>query len=153
MIRISPAWRPANRVNRLICGIDGAPFTIAMLVVVFVLLTVELTPPTVCGGNSVDLPRVGNPISMPKSRRWDAIEIYINREGKVMFGSDFVRPSELPSRIRKSISQGSEAKVYIKSDARAKYGWVKEVLDEVRASGVEKIAFLVDQRKAPTAVP
>lgn len=136
-----------HRSNRLICGIDGAPFTITMLVVVFVLLTVDLAPPTVCGGTSVDLPRVGHPISMAKARRWDAIEIYVTRDGKVIFGTDFVRPSELPSRIQTSISQGSERKVYIRSDARAKYGWVKGVLNEVQASGVERIGFLVYQRK------
>jgi biopolymer transport protein ExbD len=38
-----------------------------------------------------------------------------------------------------------ERKVYIRADGRAWYGTVKEVLDGVRAAGVEKVGFLLEQ--------
>ena len=79
--------------------------------------------------------------------------IGIQRDGRVLFGRDPVRPSDLPPKIRESVSYGSERKVYIKADARAKYGSVAEVLDAVHAAGIEKIGFLVYQRKTPTTVP
>jgi biopolymer transport protein TolR len=56
---------------------------------------------------------------------------------------------QLAGKIRGGISQGSEKKVYIRADARAKYGWVAEVVDNVRSTEVEKISFLADERRVP----
>jgi biopolymer transport protein ExbD len=47
--------------------------------------------------------------------------------------------------------RSAEKKVYIKADMRAQWGGVKEVLDEVRAAGVLRVAFLVDERRALSA--
>jgi len=73
----------------------------------------------------------------------------ITRNDKVFFRTDLVRPDQLPAQIRESVSQGSEKKVYVRADARAKYGWVAEVLDNVCSAGVEKIGFLVEERRTP----
>ena len=75
--------------------------------------------------------------------------IGITRDNKVFFGTDPVWPSQLPGKIRASVAQGAERKVYIKADARSKYGWVAEVVESVHEAGIEKIGFLVDQRQAP----
>jgi biopolymer transport protein ExbD len=55
----------------------------------------------------------------------------------------------LPDYIRDGVKHGAENRVYIKADARAKCGAVKEVIDDVHSSGVEMIGFLADERKAP----
>jgi biopolymer transport protein TolR len=62
-------------------------------------------------------------------------------------GHEIILLEDLPIRIHEGVNRGAEKKIYIKADARAKYGDVKEVLDGVRSAGVEKIAILVDQRK------
>jgi len=72
--------------------------------------------------------------------------VSVQRDGKVYFGSDLVSPGQLPALIRQQISRGSEKKLYVRADARARYSSVKVVLDEVPSSGVENIAFLVAQR-------
>ncbi len=97
-------------------------------------------------GVSADLPYVSHPISMPHANREDAMIIGITRDDQIFFRADRVRPDDLPARIRESVNQGSENKVYIKADARAKYGWVAEVLDNVRLAGIEKIGFLVYEK-------
>lgn len=99
------------------------------------------------------MPKVSRPIFMAGADREDAMLVAIHRDGKVFFRSDPVMVEWLPDRIRNAVKDGAENRVYIKSDARAKYGWVKEVLDEVRAAGVEKVGFLVDQRKADPNTP
>ena len=38
--------------------------------------------------------------------------------------------------------------VYIRADARTKYGNVVEVLDSLRSTGIEEIAFVVEYRSA-----
>ena len=37
--------------------------------------------------------------------------------------------------------------MYLKADARAKFGWVVEVVDNVRAAGVDQLGLLTDQRR------
>ncbi len=83
----------------------------------------------------------------------DAMIITITRDDHVFFRSESINPVELPDKIRESVNQGSENKVYIKADARAKYGWVAEVLDNIRTAGIEKIGFLVEQRRASKPNP
>lgn len=85
--------------------------------------------------------------------REDAMTVAILRDDKVFFRNEGVTPDQLPSKIRESISQGSEKEIYIWADARAKYGWVAEVLDNVRSAGVEKIGFLVERRPTPAPNP
>ena len=101
---------------------------------------------------SVDLTKTTHPISRRGADREDAIVIGVNREGRVFFSADPVRPSDLPRRIRERVSHGAERKIYINADARAKYAWVSEVLDSVHDAGIESIGFLA-QRHALSVDP
>ena len=69
------------------------------------------------------------------------------RDGKVFFRIDQVDPDQLSAKIRHALQTGSEKKVYIRADARAKYGTVKETLDGIRDAGIENVAFLADQKR------
>jgi len=141
-------WR--RRSSELICHID----VIGFFGVTFVMLTIFMAQPLhPHGGTSVDMAKVSRPINMRAADKEDAIIIAITREDKVIFRKERVRVEWLPRKIRDAVKNGAENRVYIKSDGRAKYGWVKEVLDEVQASGVEKVGFLVDQRKPLTTIP
>jgi biopolymer transport protein TolR len=140
------------RSNRLICNIDVTAFAGVMfaLVAMFMLPAMTIVHPR---GTSVDLAKIDRSIPMRAAEREDAMLIAVTREGKVFFRADPVRPEQLPAMIRNSVSRGSERKVYIKADARAKYSWVAEVLDGVHTAGIEKVGFLVDQRRTPSGHP
>jgi len=142
-----------RRPNQLIHGIDQGPFVYVTVILSFTLLLFFLARPTFfVRSRGPDLPRVGHPVSMAHANREDAMIVAILRDDKVFFRNDRVRPEQLPDRIRESLRQGSEKEVYIRADARAKYGWVAEVLDGVRSAGVEKIGILVNERR-PLPVP
>ena len=49
-------------------------------------------------------------------------------------------PFKIQDRLRDS---GVERKIYMKVDARAKYGTLKLVLDAVHSAGIENVGFLV----------
>lgn len=154
MVRISPRSRRRLRSNYLLCYIDASAFIAVMLF----LFTLFANPDVAWwfyphSGVSVDMAKVRNPISMRAADKEDAIFVTVSRDGKVFFRNEIVRVEWLPAKIREAVKDGAENRVYIKSDARAKYGWVKEVLDEVQASGVEKVGFLVDQRRAESRTP
>ncbi len=149
-VRVSPAWRPKFRSNHLICHIDVSAFLAVMFALLYLFMAPSFFPDSQTQ-KSVDLAKVGNPSLMRGADREDALIVAVERDGKVFLGIDLLTADSLPARIRKGISNGVESRVYIKADARAKYGAVKEVLDAVRASGVENIAFLTDQRKSQDA--
>ena len=69
------------------------------------------------------------------------------------FGKDKTRPGDLPAQIREGVRRGAEKKIYICADKRLRYGTVLEVLDAIRSAGVEKIGFLVDQRRTTSSGP
>jgi biopolymer transport protein ExbD/biopolymer transport protein TolR len=98
--------------------------------------------------NLVDLPKVGHPISVPHARREDAILVAIMRNGDVFLDGHRVFYGGLPDRIRMKLKNGSEGIVYVQADTRGKYRDVKDVLDQVRSSGVQHVVFLADQRKS-----
>ena len=141
-----------HRSNKLICGIDGTPFVPVFSAVALVLLVIfMLDPPHIRQrSTSVDMAKVGHPVSMRAADREDAIVVAVELDGKVFFRGDPVRTDQLPGKIREALSQGAERKVYIKADARVFYGTVKEALEGVRSSGVEKVGLLVDERQAPS---
>lgn len=93
------------------------------------------------GGASIDLAKTNAAILMRSAKREDALVVGVMRDGKVFFRTEQVTIAELPGKICDGISQGAERKIYIKGDIRSRYATVKEVLDAVRASGVENVAF------------
>jgi biopolymer transport protein TolR len=140
--------RGNHRRSGLICNIDVTAFASVMFVLLYMFLGAAaiVNHPHFA---SVDLPYAGHPILMRAALKEDAMVIAVQRTGKVYFGTDPILPSELPDRIREGVNHGAERKVYIRADARAKYGWVAEVLDSVRSAGIEKIGFLVENRRTP----
>lgn len=75
--------------------------------------------------------------------------VNVTRDGKIYFGVEQVRSADLPQKITDRLKDRSvERKVYIKADMRARWGSVKPVLEGVRAAGLLRIAFLVDQRRS-----
>lgn len=77
-------------------------------------------------------------MKMLAANREDAIVVAIMRDGKVFFGNELVTAEQLPEKIREWLSHYAERKVYIKADARARYGTVWTVLEAVRSAGVER---------------
>jgi biopolymer transport protein ExbD len=70
--------------------------------------------------------------------------VAITRDGLIWFEHNRIDPATLSHSIRERVKGGSERKVYIRADSRARYGTVVKALNGVRAAGVEQVAFLVD---------
>ena len=138
------SWR---KPAKLFSDFNTLQFACVMSMVVFVILLVFMTIPPHHHGTSVDLPKVLHPISMPAANREDAMIVNVTRDGKVYFGVEQVRLDALSQKIADCLKDHTvERKVYIKADMRARWGAVKGVVDNVRAAGLMRVAFLVEQR-------
>ena len=137
-----------SALRSLICRIDVTAFAAVM----FALVATFLAPAAVTDQHDrmpVDSAHVSHPPPVSKELREHAMEVAVTRDGQIYYGLDQVYIGQLPDAIRKSLSQGTERKVHIRADQRARYGAVKQVLDGVRSGGVQDIVLIVDKRRPP----
>ena len=128
--------------------INVTPMVDVMLVLLIVFMVIT---PMLQHGVSVDLAPVNNPEPMQDADKEDALLVAVMRDGKIYFGNDQVQPDQLTQKIKDKIANKADKRVYLKADARAKFGSVVEVVDNVRAAGVDDLGLLTEQKKTPGA--
>ena len=125
--------------------INVTPLIDVLLVMLIIFMVIT---PMLQKGVSVDLAKVNNPAQMPDADKEDALLVAVMRDGKVFFGNDQIPPDQLTNKIKDRIANRVDKRVYIRADARAKFGTVVDVVDNVRAAGVDQLGLLTEQRKA-----
>jgi biopolymer transport protein ExbD/biopolymer transport protein TolR len=100
------------------------------------------------------MPKVNNPTPMADADKEDALLVSIMRDGTIYFGTDKIAVDSLTGKVKDRLANRTDKRVYVKADARAHYGNVVQVVDAVRAAGVDDLGLLTDQRKStPNAPP
>ncbi len=137
------AWTARKKRAPLRSLIDVSGFASVMLALLFLMmfgLRYPMHPRTA----PVDMSVTQNSTLQPAALREDSLEVAIARDGSVYFRNHRILPADLPDALREAARDGAEKTVYVKADARAKYGDVKAVLDLIRKSGLQNITFLTD---------
>ncbi|MGO9641857.1 MAG: ExbD/TolR family protein [Candidatus Acidiferrales bacterium] len=126
-----------------------APNVIPMADVMLVLLIIFMVvTPMLVHGYPVNMARVDNASDMPDADRDDAVLVAISSDGVVYLGTTKTSVDDLTQQVRSVVENRSDKTIFVRSDARAKYGSVVQVVDAVRAAGVDKIGLLTE-RTAP----
>ena len=136
--------------SKVTSDINVTPMVDVMLVLLIIFMVVT---PMIQKGVSVAMAQVNNPAPMDDADREDALLVSITRDGKVYFGSDQITIDVLTSKVKDRLANAQTKRVYVKSDMRARYGHVVEVVDAVRAAGVDDLGLLTDQKKQATPPP
>ncbi len=135
-------------------SVISTPNVIPMADIMLVLLIIFMVvTPLLQKGMSVDLARVANPTEMPNADKDDAVIVAVTRDGGIYLGNKKVTAEELTSQVRDLISSRLDKTVFVKSDARAKYGGVVTVVDEVRAAGVDQLGLLTEKSEERRRMP
>lgn len=138
-----PSWTTRKRRAPLRSMIDVSAFASVMLALLFLMmfgLGYPMHPRTA----PVDMSVTQHSTLEPGARREDAMDVAITRDGSVYFRNHKILLAELPDSLREAARNGAEKTVYVKADARAKYGDVKPVIDQIRLSGLQNITFLTE---------
>jgi len=144
------AYKP--KAPEVTSDINVVPMADIMLVLLIIFMVVT---PMLQKGFSVDMAKAELARDMPDADKEDAIVIAVSRDGKIYLGSEQIDLENLKNDIQDTLAARIDKTVYIKSDARAKYGKVTAVVDEVRTAGVDQIGLLtdkVDRRDQPVPV-
>lgn len=144
----------SRRSVKLFTSVDTTAFATILVILIVIILVFASMSSTRHHAVSVDLPHVSRPVSMPGALREDAMQITILRDGQVYFGNDRIWANDLAQKIQNRLKDREvERKVYVVADTRAQWGVVKAALDQVRSTGIIRVAFLVSPRPSAIATP
>jgi biopolymer transport protein ExbD/biopolymer transport protein TolR len=125
-----------------VSDINVTPLVDVMLVMLIIFMVIT---PMLQKGIQVDLAKANNYRQMPDDDKEDAVEIAVTRDGKIFLKTSSITLDEITPKVKDLISGRLDKTVYIRSDARAKYGDVVKVVDAVRAAGVDSLGLLTSK--------
>jgi len=135
-------------------SVMAAPNVIPMADIMLVLLIIFMVvTPMLQKGVSVDMARVNNAEDMQAADRDDAVLVAITRDGSIYLGTQKIALDQITNLVKDRLANRLDKTVFVKSDARAKYGDVVKVVDEVRAAGVDNLGLLTERAEKKNAPP
>jgi len=129
------------KAPQVVSDINVTPMVDVMLVLLIIFMVIT---PLLAKGVSVDLVKTKNPISMKKADQDDAIIVAVTKDGKTFMGSDQIDPANIPSKVVDLLADRLDKTCYVKSDSRARYETVVDVVDNLRSAGVDQIGLITE---------
>ena len=127
-----------------VSDINVTPMVDVMLVVLIIFMVIT---PMLNKGANVDLAKARNPVVMSDADKEDAVIVAITRDGQVFLspGLQKVNTEDLAPKVKDLLADRPSKMVYIRADARSKYERVEDVVDNLRAGGVDDVGLLTEQ--------
>jgi biopolymer transport protein ExbD len=130
----------------------ASPNVIPMADIMLVLLIIFMVvTPMLQKGVSVDMAKVNNAEDMQNADKDDAVILAVTRDGKMYLGSKQITLDEITTAVKDQIANRLDKTVFVRSDARAKYGDVVKAVDEVRSAGVDNLGLLTEKNQGKGA--
>lgn len=136
-----------------VSAINVTPMVDVMLVLLIIFIVIT---PMLSKGITVEMAKTKNPIEMKAADQEDAVLVAVSRDGKTYLGTDQTSPESLPGKVKDLLTNKLDKTVYLRADARARYERVVEVVDNLRAGGVDQLGLLTEElqeRSRPAAAP
>ena len=125
-----------------VADINVTPMVDVMLVMLIIFMVIT---PMLSKGVSVDMAKTKNPIPMQAADKSDAIICAVTRDGKTYLNKDALQPEDMPARVKDMLTNRLDKTVFVRADSRAKYERVVDVVDNLRAAGVDQLGLLTEQ--------
>jgi biopolymer transport protein ExbD/biopolymer transport protein TolR len=77
--------------------------------------------------------------------RDDAQLVMVMRDGRIYLRNYGVTAGSLADGLRENLKRGSERRVYLRVDTRARYDDVAAVLDAIRAAGIQDVSVITER--------
>jgi biopolymer transport protein ExbD len=132
-----------KKAPAVVNDINVTPMVDVMLVLLIIFMVIT---PMLTKGAQVDLVRTKNPIAMKDADKEDAILIAVTRDGRFYLspGNEQIKLDDLTGKVRDLQTNKLDKTVYVKADMRAKYSGVEDVVDNLRAAGVDQIGLITE---------
>jgi biopolymer transport protein ExbD len=137
-----------------VSDINVTPMVDVMLVLLIIFMVIT---PMLSKTIPIDLYKGKNPREMQKADAEDAVIVSVSRDGKLYLSPGDNRTpiaaDRIPQKVKDLLDKATEENrttVYVKADVRSTYKIVEDVVDNLSAAGIEKIALLTDLIPAGT---
>ncbi|MEQ8163738.1 MAG: protein TolR [Smithellaceae bacterium] len=130
--------RRRNNQDKALSEINVTPLVDVMLVLLIIFM---VTAPMLSMGIDVNLPRV-------QSKSVDVTEekliLTVNENREIYLNKVKMPLSELNSKLEAIFSSRVDREVFLRADKNVPYGFVVEVMSEVRKAGVDKLGMITE---------
>jgi biopolymer transport protein TolR len=130
--------RRRNDPNKVMAEINVTPLVDVMLVLLIIFM---VTAPMLSMGIDVNLPRV-------KSKSVDVTEeklvLTINEAKEIYLNKTKLPLGEINSKLEAIFSNRIDREVFLRADKNVPYGFVVEVMSEIRKAGVDKLGMITE---------
>jgi len=125
-----------------VADINVTPMVDVMLVMLIIFMVIT---PMLTKGVSVDMVMTKNPVAMQAADKTDAVIVAVTRDGKSYLGSTQVPADQMPQKVKDLLTNRLDKMVFLRADSRARYEKVVDVVDNLRAAGVDQLGLLTEQ--------
>jgi biopolymer transport protein TolR len=124
--------------NKVMAEINVTPLVDVMLVLLIIFM---VTAPMLSMGIDVNLPRV-------KSKSVDVTEeklvLTVTEAREIFLNKTRLSLGEINSKLEAIFSNRIDREVFLRADKNVPYGFVVEVMSEVRKAGVDKLGMITE---------
>jgi biopolymer transport protein TolR len=132
-----------NEGSKINSNINVTPMVDVMLVLLIIFMVIT---PMLVNGVRVGLAEARNPTAMSDANKRDALILSVMRDGQMFLGNERVTGEALTQKVRDQVVNRVDKTVYVRADARVRYGILVEAVDDVRSAGVDQLGLLTEQR-------
>jgi biopolymer transport protein ExbD/biopolymer transport protein TolR len=135
-----------------VSDINVTPMVDVMLVVLIIFMVIT---PLLNKSANITMASARNTSVMADAEKEDAIVVAITRDGQTFLspGLQKIKVDDLAPKVKDLLADRPNKIVYIRADGRAKYDKVEEVVDNLRAGGVDDVGLLTEQQLDNTLPP
>lgn len=134
--------RRRNNQNKAMAEINVTPLVDVMLVLLIIFM---VTAPMLSMGIDVNLPKV-------KSKSVDVTEeklvLTVNEAKEIYLNKTRMQLSEINTKLEAIFSNRIDREVFLRADKNVSYGFVVEVMSEIRKAGVDKLGMITEPPEA-----
>lgn len=132
----------SSKSRMAISEINVTPLVDVMLVLLIMFM---VTAPLMQQGLEVNVPKT-SPSGVDPSE--DPFRIVVTADRRVTIAKQRVATKDLATKLKAIFETRKDKQVYLEADAKVDYGFVAEIMAEIRAAGITNIG-LITQPKSP----
>lgn len=110
-----------------------------VLLIIFMVVT-----PLAQKGVDVKLPTAMNTLNMPEN---PDIVLYIKKDGTMFVNSDKATLDTLQQIMEDALMTATDKKLYLKADQQLEYGTLIDVIEILKAAGVEDFGIIAEKKR------
>src|SRR5689334_14838313 len=122
--------------------INVTPFIDILLVLLVIFMTISPNIPT---GLNAAVPQPPPPGPQNTKPRDDVIVLSVDKNGTIRINQDEVEAPQLEGRLRDIFKSRSDRTVFLQGDNDLLFNDVVQVIDVVKAAGVERLGLMTEQ--------